>query len=87
MARDQTEVEVLIRSGSSRRPVLHLHDLTATQFSIQLQRVANNRHGFLRPQQILDDDLLVLESLVVPEEPPQLDQQMRGQLRLVGDVR
>src|SRR4051794_20763011 len=66
-----------------KRPALHLYDLATAQLSIEFQRVSNDRPRSLWAKQALDDDLLVLERLVVLEEPPQLDEQVRGQLRFV----
>ena len=54
----------------------------APELAVQLQRVADDLHGFLGAEEVLDHDLLVLEHLVVLEEPPDLAQQVRRQLRL-----
>ena len=45
------------------------------------QRLADDPEGVGRAHEVLDDDLLVLEDLVVLEEPPDLAQQVAGQLR------
>ena len=61
-------------------------DLAAPQLAIEVERLLEDPHAPRRAQEVLDHDLLVLERLVVLEEPPDLAQRVRGQLRVVGVV-
>jgi len=51
---------------------LRLRQLPSPQLSIQLQRLANDVERLRRPDQVLDDNLLLLEDLVILEEAAQL---------------
>ena len=66
---------------------LRLRQLAAAQLAIEVQRLADDADRVGHAQQILDDDLLVLEHLVVLEEPANLQEHVRRQLALVDVVR
>ena len=65
---------------------LCLDELASTQSTIELERFANDDDRLLGAEEILDDDLLVLEDLVVLEEPPHFTHEVRRELRFVGVV-
>ena len=73
------------RALADRGPLsraLRFQNLAAAQLPIELQRLADDRDRLLGSKQVLDDDLLVLEGLVVHEEPAQLDSRWAGSCAL-----
>ena len=62
----------------ARQEGLRLRKLAAPQAPVEIERFADDAHRVADAEQILDDDLLVFERLVVLEESPELQQQVRG---------
>src|SRR3954468_18559215 len=65
---------------------MRLGQLAAAQPPIQIQGVIDDRDRLARPEHVLDHDLLVLEHLVVFEEPAHHPQHVGRQLGLVAVI-
>ena len=63
-----------------------LPEFAPAQLPVEVERLQDDADRVGGSHEVFDDDLLVLEDLVVLEEPPDLAQQVAGQLRVIRVV-